>query len=124
MTNTTFVSPNPNYEARVREVMAGQRALGFIGAMLDVAPGRCTLADTAGGYAGLTLFPAGGDVLTVEFKVNLIAPARGERLIAEGRVVQSGRTLTVCTIDVSAARGGELVPCAIMQQTLICIDAK
>ena len=43
---------------------------------------------------------------------------------AEGRVVRSGRTLTACTIDVSAARGGELVPCAIMQQTLICIDAR
>jgi uncharacterized protein (TIGR00369 family) len=82
------------------------------------------VADSAGGYAGLTLFPAAAEVLTVEFKINLIAPAHGERLVADAHVVRSGRTLTVCTVDVSCARGGELVPCAIMQQTLIRIDGK
>jgi uncharacterized protein (TIGR00369 family) len=63
------------------------------------------LADTAAGFAGYTLFPAGSSVLTVEFKINLIAPAQGDRLSACGRVVKSGRTLTVCALEVFAFGG-------------------
>ena len=53
-----------------------------------------TIADNAGGYAAYSLMPAGADVLTVEFKISLLAPARGERLVARGRVKRPGRTLT------------------------------
>ena len=64
------------------------------------------LVDSAGGYAGFTLFPEGSSVLTVEFKLNLLAPAQGERVIAEGFVVKPGRTLAITRGEVHAERGG------------------
>ena len=60
------------------------------------------IADSAAGYAALTLMAPGSEVLSAEFKVNLLAPARGERLVAQGRVLRPGRTLTACTADVWA----------------------
>jgi uncharacterized protein (TIGR00369 family) len=86
------------------------------------AGGTSAIADTAGGYAGLTVFPRGSAVLTVEFKINLLAPARGEALVAVGRVLKSGRTLTVCQLDVFAEQAQDLVPVAVGQQTLICLN--
>lgn len=83
------------------------------------AGGTSTIADTAGGYAGLTLFPEDSEVLTVEFKLNLLNPARGDRLEATGRVIKPGRTLTVCQIEVAAGTGETRVPVALGQQTLI-----
>jgi uncharacterized protein (TIGR00369 family) len=65
------------------------------------------MADTAAGYAALSMLPEGTDVLTVEFKINLLAPARGESLIARSRVVRSGRQLTVSACDVFAVVGSE-----------------
>jgi uncharacterized protein (TIGR00369 family) len=148
MIEATFSAPDPNYDERCRASFARQGAMTLLGATIEaLAPGHCVIelpfrtdlaqqhgyfhagitsavADSAGGYAALTLFPATAEVLTVEFKINLIAPAQGERLIADARVVRSGRTLTICTVDVSCARGGEFIPCAIMQQTLIRIDGK
>ncbi|MCF4166237.1 PaaI family thioesterase [Zavarzinia compransoris] len=82
------------------------------------------IADSAGGYAGLSLFPEGSSVLTVEFKVNLVAPAKGEWLEAEGRVVRSGRTLTICQLEVFGVTGGERNLVALGQQTLMRIDAR
>jgi uncharacterized protein (TIGR00369 family) len=144
----TFEALDPNFEERVRASFARQGAMTLVGATIEeIAPGHCrvevdyrdelsqqhgyfhagmtsAIADSAGGYAALTLFPASADVLTVEFKINLIAPAHGDRLVADAYVVRSGRTLTVCTVDVSCARGGDLIPCALMQQTLIRIDGK
>jgi uncharacterized protein (TIGR00369 family) len=138
---------NAAWEARVRESFARQGAMAHIGATIaELAPGRCTIAlpfrpelsqqhgyfhagmisaivDSAGGYAGLTLFPASSEVLTVEFKINLIAPADGTLLRATGTVVRSGRTLTVCTGEVVIERDGALKVCAIMQQTLMRVDA-
>jgi uncharacterized protein (TIGR00369 family) len=146
MSDATFAAADPGYAARVRASFASQGAMRLLGATIAaLAPGRCrielpfrdevsqqhgyfhagvtsTIADSAGGYAALTLFPAGAEVLTVEFKINLIAPANGERLVAEGRVVRSGRTLTVCTVEVACLRAGALVPCALLQQTVIRID--
>ena len=139
---------DPAHEARVRASFGSQGAMTLLGASIEaLAPGHCAIelpfrrelaqqhgyfhagitsavADSAGGYAALTLFPADAEVLTVEFKINLMAPAHGERLVAEAHVVRSGRTLTVCTVDVSCVRDGALIPCAIMQQTLIRIDQK
>jgi uncharacterized protein (TIGR00369 family) len=90
-----------------------------------------TVADTAAGYAGYTLFPVGSSVLTVEFKINLIAPAQGNRLSATGRVIKHGRTLTICAFEVyalSAAapdRGSEQrTLCASGMQTLICLHGR
>ena len=65
------------------------------------------IVDSAGGYAGFTLFPADASVLTVEFKLNLVAPAQGERLVAEGFVVKSGRTLTITRGEVHGIERGQ-----------------
>ena len=80
-----------------------------------------TIADSAGGYAGFTLFPADAAVLTVEFKINLLAAAQGERAIAIGRVIRSGRTLTVCQLDAFVEKNGERVHCATGMQTLMAL---
>ena len=77
------------------------------------------IADCAGGYAGFTLFPADASVLTVEYKLNLLAPAVGERLVAEAVVVKPGRTLAITRGEVYAERAGKRTLCAIMQQTLM-----
>ncbi|HLJ18830.1 MAG TPA: PaaI family thioesterase, partial [Stellaceae bacterium] len=79
------------------------------------------IADSAGGYAGYSLFPAGSSVLTVEFKINLLAPAAGERFIALGEVMKPGRTLTICRLEVSAIEGEQRTLIALGQQTLICL---
>lgn len=60
------------------------------------------IADSACGFAALTMWPEGSDVVSVEFKINLLAPARGERFVAKARVLRSGKTLTVCRADVFA----------------------
>lgn len=80
-----------------------------------------TIADSAGGYAGFTLFPAEAGVLTVEFKINLLAAADGERLAAVGRVIRAGRTLTVCALDVHVEKGGRRTHCATGLQTLMSL---
>ena len=81
------------------------------------------LGDTAAGYAALTLMPEGSEVVTVEMKVNLTAPALGERLRATGRVVRAGRRLTVVTAEVEALAGGEARVIAILQGTMIPVPA-
>jgi uncharacterized protein (TIGR00369 family) len=80
-----------------------------------------TIADSAGGYAAFTLFPAESGVLTVEFKLNLIAPADGERAIAVGEVIRSGRTITVCRIDAHVEKGGRRTHCATGLATLMTV---
>ncbi|MGH8801868.1 MAG: PaaI family thioesterase [Casimicrobiaceae bacterium] len=131
------------FAARVRESFAKQGAMALIGARLDaVEPGWCAISlaprddlsqqhgyvhagivaaivDSAGGYAGFTLFPEGSTVLTVEFKLNLLAPAAGDRLAAEGFVVKPGRTLVITRGEVHAERAGSRNLVAIMQQTLM-----
>ena len=141
----TFTPANPDFEARTRASFARQGAMAFIGAELErVEPGLVqvglgyrtelsqqhgffhagiisTIADSAGGYAGFTLFPADSGVLTVEFKINLIAPADGERAIAVGEVLRSGRTLTVCRLDAFVEKNGKRTPCATGLQTLMTV---
>lgn len=77
------------------------------------------LADTAGGYAGYTLMPEGTEVLTVEFKINLLAPAQGDYLEAIGKVIRSGRTLTITQVDVYAYAEQKQTHVALVQQSLI-----
>lgn len=134
---------DPNYEQRVRASFARQAVMALIGArMTKVEPGRCTIelpvrddltqqhkyvhggvvgmiADSAGGYAAFTLMPPDAGVLTVEFKVNMLAPAKGERLIAVGSVLKPGRTLSIVRADVVALEGGRETLIAAMQQTLM-----
>jgi uncharacterized protein (TIGR00369 family) len=80
-----------------------------------------TIADSAGGYAAFTLFPAEAGVLTVEFKLNLLAAADGELAVAQGEVIRSGRTLTVCRIDAFVEKQGKRTHCATGTQTLMCL---
>jgi len=82
------------------------------------------IVDSAGGYAGFTLFPADSSVLTVEFKLNLLAPAAGTRLVAEGFVVKPGRTLAITRGEVHAEQDGERRLVALMQQTLMVMHGR
>lgn len=80
-----------------------------------------SIADQAGGIAGFTMFPEGSSVLTVEFKLNLINPAKGDLLQAVGRVIKPGRTLTICQLDVWSVSGDTRQHVATGLQTLIRI---
>lgn len=82
-----------------------------------------TIADSSCGYAALTLAPPGVDVLSVEFKVNLLSPATGDRLQARGRVLRAGRTITVCACDVFALVGSEEKHVATMLATIISVPS-
>ena len=80
--------------------------------------------DSACGYAALTLMPDEAAVLTVELKVNLLAPAAGERFLARGHVVRAGRTLTVCRGDAVAFAGDEERHVATMVATMMALDSR
>jgi uncharacterized protein (TIGR00369 family) len=82
-----------------------------------------TIVDTACGFAALTLMPADAAVLTTEFKVNFLSPAKGERLRALGRVVRAGRTLMVCLGEVFAVEGGQSKQIALMTATMMVVDS-
>ena len=82
------------------------------------------IADSAGGYAAFTLFPEGTAVLTVEYKINLLAPAVGHQLEAVGTVLKSGRTLTTCRLEVFAGQGPQRFIVAAGQQTLMCVPER
>jgi uncharacterized protein (TIGR00369 family) len=130
----------------VRASFGRQRAMTFLGAQLRlVEPGQTEIvlpyrqelsqqhgfihagivtavADSACGYAALSLMPPGVGVLTIEFKVNLLNPASGLRLVARGQVVKPGRTLMVCTGDVTAEQeDGAARPVALMQATIMVV---
>jgi uncharacterized protein (TIGR00369 family) len=131
--------------ARVRASFDRQGLMRLLGAELtNVAPGRVqitlanrpevtqqhgyvhagatsAIADSAGVYAALSLMPQTSEVLTVEYKLNLLAPAAGDRLEAIGTVLKSGRTLTVCQLEVFAVQGDERKLVAAGQQTLISV---
>ncbi len=143
-----FTPADAGFAERVRASFARQRVMEFIGArMTTVEPGLVeielpyrteltqqhgffhagitgTIADSAGGYAGYTLFPADSSVFTVEYKMNLLAPADGERLVATGRVIRSGRTLTICELEVAAIKHGKSTSCAHGLQTLMCMHGR
>jgi uncharacterized protein (TIGR00369 family) len=82
------------------------------------------IADTAAGYAALTLMPPGAGVLTTEFKINLVAPAAGERLLARGRVIKAGRTLTLAQAEVFAETAGQEKLVAFLTATLMAIEGR
>ncbi|MGD8406955.1 MAG: PaaI family thioesterase [Anaerolineales bacterium] len=145
---TKSISVNPDFEYRIHESFARQGLINTLnGKIAHVSSGEMhiealfderftqqdgflhagivtTLMDSACGYAAYTLMPADSRVLSVEFKVNFLSPAQGERFRAEGRVVKSGKTLTVCEGKLFAlqAEGEKLV--AMMQATMICVRSK
>jgi uncharacterized protein (TIGR00369 family) len=82
------------------------------------------IADSAAGYAAMTIVPEGASVLTVEYKMNLVAPADGEKLIARGEVIRPGKTLIVTRAEVFAVKGGKETLCALMQQTIMVMHGK
>ena len=134
---------NPAFVQEIKESFAKQTIMGLIDAELTrVEPGVIeitlpyradlaqqhgyihagiitTIADSACGYAAYTLMPAGSDVLAVEFKVNLVRPAKGETFVARAEVIKSGRTLTVVRADVHALTGEQRELIAIMQGTMM-----
>jgi uncharacterized protein (TIGR00369 family) len=130
-------------DERVRASFSRQGLMQHLGARLvAVSPGACAIAcaprpelsqqhgfvhagviaaiaDSAAGYAAMSLTPEGSEVLTVEFKLNLLAPARGDLLIARGSVLRAGRTLTVCEAAVVALQEGEESQCAAALVTMM-----
>jgi uncharacterized protein (TIGR00369 family) len=82
------------------------------------------IADTAAGYAALSLMPPDAGVLTTEFKINLIAPARGDRIVARGRVIKAGRTLTIAQTDVFAEAAGKEKLIALLTATMMMITGR
>ncbi len=82
------------------------------------------IADTAGGYAAMTVAPEGASVMSVEYKLNLLAPADGDSLIARGRVIKAGRTLVVSQAEVFAIKAGQETLCALMQQTIMVMQGR
>ena len=147
MTDSTapYAPRDPNFETRVRASFARQRFMATLGVTCTrVVPGEVVLefpfredltqqheflhagavtavADSACGYAALSLMEPGSAVLSVEFKVNLVGPAVGTHFIATGRVVRSGRTLTVCTAEVRARQAHGEAVVAVMQGTMMSI---
>lgn len=138
-----WAAPDPHFRAVVEESFNRQRHMATLGARLaSVRPGLvvleapfdprftqqngfwhagavASLADSANGYAAYSLAPPNTDVLAVEFKINLLAPAQGERFRAEGRVLRPGRTLTVCFAEVWAHAASDEQLVATMLSTII-----
>ncbi|WP_371418917.1 PaaI family thioesterase [Labrys sp. KNU-23] len=82
------------------------------------------IADSAAGYAALSLMPLERGVLTAEFKINLLAPAAGERIVARGKVIKAGRTLTLAQAEVFAQSEGKERLIAVLTATLMAIEGK
>lgn len=136
---------DPDFEQRVRESFARQGLIDTLnGKIAHISPGELhieapfderftqqdgflhagvvtTLMDSACGYAAYTLMPAGSRVLSVEFKINFLNPALGERFRAEGRVAKSGKTISVCEGKLFALQNEQEKLVAMMQATMICI---
>ncbi len=142
---TNLETQDPNFEAKVRASFARQGLMTNIGArMVKILPGEveievawredltqqqgfvhgaviAAIVDTACGYASFTLMPPRVEVVTVEFKINFIAPAVGDKMIARGRVTKAGKTLTVCTGDAFAVKDGKEKLVATLQATMMTV---
>ncbi len=141
----SFQPETADFEARVHSSFGAQQLLVSIGARLvKVEPGEVvielpfradltqqhgfvhagivtTIVDSACGYAAFTLMSADAAVLTVEYKVNFMAPAAGSSFLATGRVIKPGRTITVCAGEVTAVKDGEARAVAVMQATMMAV---
>jgi uncharacterized protein (TIGR00369 family) len=139
---------DPAFEARIRASFAKQGLMRTLGASIArLSPGGvevslapspsisqqhgfvhagavAAIADTAAGYAALSLMPPGAAVLTAEFKINLVAPAAGDRIVARGRVVKPGRTLTLAQAEVVAVADGQEKMVALLTATMMTIEGR
>lgn len=145
---TQFQPQDKDFAARVRASFARQQVMQTIGAILTlVEPGAveielpyradltqqhgfiqagivASILDSACGYAAFSLMPADAAVLSIEFKVNLLAPATGERIRARAEVKRAGQTVTVCTADAWAINDGHSKVVATMLATMMCIRGR
>lgn len=143
-----FAISDSKFESRVRDSFERQGFMRHLGAeLLKVGAGQAeirvpfraevtqqhnyfhagvsgAIADSACGYAAYTLMPADSSVLTVEYKMNLLAPAEGQELTARARVVRSGKTLKICAADVYVLNEGEEIHCATMLATIMGLPGK
>ena len=143
-----FHIADPHLAERVRASFALQHAMSLIRATVPVVEhGRTEIhlphwsgveqqhgfvhggvvgmiADSAAGYAAMTMVSPTASVLTVEYKMNLMAPADGDHLVARGKVVRAGRTLIVTQAEVFAVKDGQETQCALMQQTTMVMHGK
>jgi uncharacterized protein (TIGR00369 family) len=143
-----FAAVDAEFESRVRESFVRQGLMKHLGAELaELGAGHAeihvpfrmevtqqhnyfhagvsgAIADSACGYAAYTLMPADSSVMTVEYKMNLLAPAEGEKLMARARVLRSGRTLKICAADVFVLKSGAEIHCATMLATIMCLAGK
>ncbi len=142
---TSFKPPDPHFAKRVRTSFDRQQFMHTLGAsLLAVEPGFveiellinpaitqqhgfvhagavASIADSACGYAAFSLMPADAGVLAVEFKINLMAPATGDKLIARAHVIRAGRTLTVCQAEVVGVTADGEKAVAIMTSTIMTV---
>ena len=138
----------PDYAQRVQASFDRQGVMKLLGARVSrMAPGECeiqlpfrsdltqqhgyfhggiigTIADSAGGYAAFSLMPEDSSVLTVEYKMNLLAPGDGELLVARGRVLKAGRSLVVTQVDAFVIKDGQETLCATLLQTLMTMHGR
>jgi uncharacterized protein (TIGR00369 family) len=146
MTDQQFIPRDANFAEKTRASFAQQGFMQSLGATMTVIePGRCeirvpfrpdltqqdgyfhggvsgAIADSAAGYAAYSLTPPNTSVLSVEYKLNFVAPALGELLIARGQVIRAGRTLTVCRADVHVVRDGVEKICATLLSTIMSLS--
>ncbi|HZH52894.1 MAG TPA: PaaI family thioesterase [Microvirga sp.] len=143
---STLIPKDPAFQVRIQASFDKQGLMSTLGAsILHVGPGAvdialvpspsvsqqhgfvhagavAAIADTAAGYAALSLMPPGAGVLTTEFKINLLTPAIGDRIVARGRVVKAGRTLTLAQTEVFADHRGQTKLTALLTATLMTIQ--
>jgi uncharacterized protein (TIGR00369 family) len=148
MPETNISAKDPRYAEKVRDSFKRQGLMQHLGAELSHAGEGAAeirvkfrphlsqqhgffhagvtgaIADSASGYAAYSLTPPGTNVLTVEYKLNLLAPAHGEELIARGTVIRAGRTLIICRADVFVLRDGAEKICASSLSTIMAMPVK
>lgn len=144
----TDKAADPNFDARVRVSFAKQKFMSTIGAEIaELSAGRvslrmkisdeltqqhgflhagaiASLADSACGYAALSLMPADAAVLSIEFKVNMLSPAKGDAVIARAEVIRAGKTIMACRADVFSINGKDEKLVAAMQGTMMVVRDK
>lgn len=144
----SFTALDPNFKQKISDSFTRQPFMRFIGAhLVAVEPGYCeihlpyhqnlaqqhayfhggmigTIADNSAGYAAYSLMPFDSSILTVEYKLNLVAPGDGDLLIGRGQVIKPGRTLTVSKADIFVVKAGVEKLCATSLVTLMAMVGK
>lgn len=147
MQDTVHAPRNPAFETDVRASYARQGMMSTMGAVLvDVKPGRIVIevpfseglgqqqglfhgavigaaGDSAAGYAAMSLLPPGSEVVTVEYKINFMRPAKGAMLRAVGEVLRAGRSVSVVRAEITCGDGTAMETCGVLQATMMRVEA-